>query len=398
MKKTLLIAVAATMATFANAQDVIVMKNGDAILSKVQKITQTEIEYKKFSNPDGPVYTVAKSSVVSINYQNGEKEIIKTEEQNNAEQTAATSSQKDILTFGEPDEERNKEMMALVNHNNIKYLGKDGKEAKHAVFQLYATDDSRLANKDIEISFITGASTKLYKKQPREFYGNVIKGLVTYPENSRYIKMSITNRTNKTIFIDLANTFFIRQNEATPYYIPSSTSSTSGSSSGVGVNLGGITGALGVGGALGSLASGVTVGGSSSSGSTTTTYAQRIVSIPPMSKKELDPHFFFLKAVKGECTPWFELYTYGTRGKKGTGEERCFANFRETKLKDGNVLTWTRDNTPCTFGNFITYSFNENMESTKSLKIDFYIQKAVGFRGDEISIPNGTVVFVARCK
>lgn len=56
----------------SNAQDVIVMKDNTTILSKVIKISPTEIEYKKWSNLDGPIYTINKSEVSSINYQNGE--------------------------------------------------------------------------------------------------------------------------------------------------------------------------------------------------------------------------------------------------------------------------------------------------------------------------------------
>lgn len=56
----------------SNAQDVIVKKDNSTILSKVIKISPTEIEYKKWSNLDGPIYTINKSEVSSINYQNGE--------------------------------------------------------------------------------------------------------------------------------------------------------------------------------------------------------------------------------------------------------------------------------------------------------------------------------------
>lgn len=60
----------------ANAQDVIVKKDNSTIISKVIKISSTEIEYKKWTNLDGPTYTINKSDVVSINYQNGEVEVI----------------------------------------------------------------------------------------------------------------------------------------------------------------------------------------------------------------------------------------------------------------------------------------------------------------------------------
>ncbi len=57
-----------------SAQDVIVKKDGSTILSKVIEIGQEEIKYKKFDNLDGPIYTVQKSEIQSINYQNGAKD------------------------------------------------------------------------------------------------------------------------------------------------------------------------------------------------------------------------------------------------------------------------------------------------------------------------------------
>lgn len=58
----------------ATAQDVIVLRNGDIISAKVQKISKNEIEYKKASNLDGPTYTIEKNNVLAINYENGEKD------------------------------------------------------------------------------------------------------------------------------------------------------------------------------------------------------------------------------------------------------------------------------------------------------------------------------------
>lgn len=73
MKKLLLFLMLLS-ATNAFAQDVIVKKDGSTIVSRVLKITSTEVEYKKFSNLNGPTYTILKSEVQSINYENGEKE------------------------------------------------------------------------------------------------------------------------------------------------------------------------------------------------------------------------------------------------------------------------------------------------------------------------------------
>lgn len=37
------------------AQDIISMRNGDIIKAVIQEISQTEIKYKKHSNPNGPL-------------------------------------------------------------------------------------------------------------------------------------------------------------------------------------------------------------------------------------------------------------------------------------------------------------------------------------------------------
>ena len=72
MKKILLLMMW-LMAGYAMAQDVIVKKDGSTILSKVLEITQTELKYKKFNNPNGPTYTVFISDLQAVNYENGEK-------------------------------------------------------------------------------------------------------------------------------------------------------------------------------------------------------------------------------------------------------------------------------------------------------------------------------------
>lgn len=56
----------------ATSQDVILKKDNSTIVSKVLEINNTEIKYKKWSNQDGPTYSISRSEVTSINYQNGD--------------------------------------------------------------------------------------------------------------------------------------------------------------------------------------------------------------------------------------------------------------------------------------------------------------------------------------
>ena len=71
MKKSLLIWVL-LLATKVFAQDVIVKNDGTIIKSKILEVGTTEVRYKKFNNLDGPVYSLRKSDILSLNYENGD--------------------------------------------------------------------------------------------------------------------------------------------------------------------------------------------------------------------------------------------------------------------------------------------------------------------------------------
>lgn len=57
------------------AQDIITKRNGEEIKAKVLTINNKEINYIKWSNQNGPTYTILKSDVFMIKYENGEREI-----------------------------------------------------------------------------------------------------------------------------------------------------------------------------------------------------------------------------------------------------------------------------------------------------------------------------------
>jgi len=56
-------------------QDNIIFKDGEEQLVKVLQINPDNIEYKKFSNPQGPTYTLDKTDIFMIKYENGEKDV-----------------------------------------------------------------------------------------------------------------------------------------------------------------------------------------------------------------------------------------------------------------------------------------------------------------------------------
>lgn len=48
-----------SLSYMASAQDVIVKKDGSTIVSKVLEVNTDNIKYKKFSNQNGPTYTIS---------------------------------------------------------------------------------------------------------------------------------------------------------------------------------------------------------------------------------------------------------------------------------------------------------------------------------------------------
>jgi hypothetical protein len=60
---------------YVNAQDMIVLKDGNMIEAKVMEISPTEIRYKRFDHLDGPTIVVLISNVLSIRYENGKVDI-----------------------------------------------------------------------------------------------------------------------------------------------------------------------------------------------------------------------------------------------------------------------------------------------------------------------------------
>lgn len=349
----------------ANAQDVIVQRDGTTILSKVTKVGTTEVEYKKWDYQDGPTYAVAKTDLLCINYQNGSKEDFS--KLSADKQAAATGGQEQGEIAVPLDEELNKQIIEACNTDDVVLSDEKEKRDKRANSLrccFYAKDDAQFANEEIEVRYEMFPSVwrkKTYVIEQDEYY----KANGT----QRAIAVSVKNKTNNTIFIDLGNTFFIRGEEAAPYYVPSAMSTTEAGSTGTSVNLGSVAGAFGVGGTIGSLASGVNVGGSKSNASTTVTYSQRVISVPPMSTKQLSMQYLFLHENKNQF--------------KGVTLSKLFPEQIRTICVDivcnrGEKKTFTYETSPVKWGTYITYSTQENFSTYSHLSARFYLGNAIG--------------------
>lgn len=66
--------------TIGFAQDLLTTKTGEDISCKVLEVAITEIKYKKFDDLNGPVFSILKSEVLLIRYENGTKDIFAVDE------------------------------------------------------------------------------------------------------------------------------------------------------------------------------------------------------------------------------------------------------------------------------------------------------------------------------
>lgn len=64
------------MAMSTTAQDIIVLRNASQIEARVDEVTDEQIRYRKFNNLDGPVYSVKRTEVFIVRYENGTREVI----------------------------------------------------------------------------------------------------------------------------------------------------------------------------------------------------------------------------------------------------------------------------------------------------------------------------------
>lgn len=76
MKKFIILGISLFVSAAVQAQDVIIMRSGEQVESKVEEVGDKQIRYRKYANPDGPVYSVSSSEVFVIRFENGTREVI----------------------------------------------------------------------------------------------------------------------------------------------------------------------------------------------------------------------------------------------------------------------------------------------------------------------------------
>lgn len=341
-----------------SAQDVIVKKDGSTILSKVIEVNQKDIRYKKHSNQNGPTYTIDKSEIMTINYENGEKDDFASDKGQNDAQSFSQ------VMINKPADANNDK---IIERHNVVHPNLNGKPPKNkactsCTIKYGIKTSSIMSNEDIEMEFV--------RKLFTDYYYN----------DALYYYINITNKTDRVLYIDKGNCFKIYNDGYSYCYYDASIQTTvnNGGSSGGSVNIGSLAGALGIGGTIGQIAGGVNVGGSSSSSVSTTYASQRFIAIPPHGSKFLTEMIIVGEGKRRKVVETPESFFFWSGGSshecKSTvdvGLKRGVVNRNETKVFGENELPWKREY-------YITYSTDDNFSSYSVLHAELYIQEIIG--------------------
>ena len=366
MKRYLLLVIF-LYSTFVSAQDILITKDGDALKVWGVEVSSSAVFYRESEASDGPIKRFDKKDVLMIKYQDGHKEIM-----DSSQQTVNVDTLQPMATTSAPSSSSDFDSDALAkdnidfvkNYNNIEVDFKEkpkDKDGKILYCQLGIKEGALMYNNDVRMTLRTGDYYSFVKNEPNSF------GQMGMTINTG-MEVIIQNLRPQTVYIDLGNSFFIRNDEAAPYYIPSATSSTVTTGTGTSVNMGAVASAMGIGGPVGKLASGVNMSQGSTHGTTNIVYSQRVIAIPPRSTKTLEYQLFFPGG--SSYGPFTTVQHYKNDYDVTTRQQ--------FKLKWGEKRKWTEDDSPLTFGVFIAYSFDENCQQTKNVYANLYLKMVMG--------------------
>ncbi len=333
----------------AQAQDIIVLKDGTLVHSKVCEVTPTEIKYRKQSNPDGPLYTIDKSSVLAINYRNGEKETYAETSAPQSPAPAQTSSPSAPREIAVTPADDNEVLIAKYNEL-VNYPEKPkSSDAKYISIKYGITKNSVLSNHDLKIS-------------------------IDYIDGFKYIyAINVINKTDRTLYIDLGNTFWVDSRKNSRIYFDGSKQTTvsHGSAGGGSIGLGSVASALGVGGTVGKLAGGIAVGGGTQHGVSTTYANQRILVIPPHAQK-------YLATNKDVEVKPERLFSSGESVNVSYAESFIPETGLVISVKKKAARQFEESNTLYKMDYTITYSTEETFDTYSVVKFGVFLQQAFG--------------------
>lgn len=357
MRKVIMFLMMLSMSIVVQAQDVVITKEGNALKVYGLEVTASAVFYRESAEESAPIVRKKKADLLMIKYSDGRKEIIDDDSQNEESVTATQQQQAPAMEeFTAEDASANEAALAKWKNFPAGKMKEKNKKAAFLCCVLRPDKASHIADRNVELSF-HGQNT-----------------LLSWRNNIAFV-LSVKNKTNKTIYLDLSNSFFIRGEQSQAYFVPTASSFTTGTSTAVGVNMGAVAGAMGVDGKAGKLASGINVGKGSSKYNTTVTYSQRVIAIPPMSTKSLDAmeirqSNLKMRSVENDYLP------------RELSVSKIINRGASVDFEEGEV--------PVKFGSFITYSFTEDIQSPRELQVSYSVRRIIGLpEGKDLGVGTG---------
>lgn len=344
----------------ATAQDIITFRDGKQVEAKVIEVTQTEIKYKKFRNPDGPLYTISQHQVETITYAYGE-----VEEYGDVVATTNNTTQHMEPQFNEPVASKNNaKIIADINRPAVFNKTKKVRDRLFggATVKYSLTSESIISSTEAEAQF------KVTKDDYLRLHYN----------------LTIKNNGTQPIYVDLASSFVVNsKGESKSFFSNETTTVSTSKSRGGSFGLGALTNALGIGGIVGTLANGVSLGGGSSNDMTKTYQQQRTIIVPPNGSEYVSQY----KTDRGHIISSGESFDPGDISTITREDDDGKTIFITTRPHVNEVLEYDASSTPFYVDYIITYSTDHEFKTYSVLKFRFYISQAFGgYRGD---ISNG---------
>ncbi len=303
-----------------------------------------------------------------------------------AEQAAAPQADTPVGEVAPVPSADNSRLIGLYNsHAPLEYKGKKPQPDKYTGYfiSLWGMEEtSVLSDSVLEIGF---EHVYLEGDKDRSIVGERLK---------------VTNKTSTPVYIDLANSFRLMNNGySEPFFTNSVYNEGASSTAGGSLNLGAVTNALGVGGAVGALANGINVGKADTRSAGISKAEQQYLVVPPRSSVTMpgrkvsngktilecyEPIYFSQKKI-GEAYEkyylkdgWVPELTLVEDMKAQKVADDQAASRESLEIRRWMQTDYTPETTPKKLGWVVTYSTQPDFSRYTSLPVHMFMRGAFG--------------------
>ena len=318
-----------------NAQDILVKEDGTSIKAWQVDMGGSKIYYRSAAGDNAPLQSIDKASVLMWKKADGTRVMIDQNGNDVAPQqqalpqaAAPAAPAKSVAPKEAVDQVANEQTITKINAVDASYVGKPGKKPGKAVIAILNVDpNSTAADQNVELKFDRSGDA--------------------YVIGGEGITVTARNKTDRTIYIHLGNTFFLRNGVAVPYSLSSQSQQ---------------------------------VPNAKQQQPTAQSFSQSVVAVPAQSSYKLGIQKLVVEDAKGIFGPSFaghQLYSWTYRGESDRYhlEWECDAS---DLLIEGTEKRYTPETSPLNFGFNLTYSFSEDNSQPYKINSRLYVAKAIG--------------------